>query len=108
MIDNVALDVVIGLVFIYLLYSLFATILMEIISSSFGLRARNLSYALRRMLMDEETDAAPEDPDHPLIKPKRPIQLRIWSYVKAIFFETIASIVQVSGRTINMKNPELY
>ena len=35
MIDNVALDVVIGLVFIYLLYSLFATILMEIISSSF-------------------------------------------------------------------------
>jgi hypothetical protein len=108
MIDNVALDVVIGLVFIYLLYSLFATILMEIISSSFGLRARNLSYALRRMLMDEKSDAPPEDPDHPQIKRKRPIQLRIWSYVKAIFFETIASIIQVSGRTVNMKNPGLY
>jgi len=114
MIDNVALDVVIGLVFIYLLYSLFATVLMEIISSSFGLRARNLSYALRRMLMDEKNekdeknDAPPEDRDHPQIKRKRPIRLRIWSYVKAILFETIASIVQVSGRTVNMKNPGLY
>jgi hypothetical protein len=108
MIDNVALDVVIGLVFIYLLYSLFATILMEIISSSFGLRARNLSYALRRMLMDEKSDDLPEDPAHPQIETKRPIRLRIWFFVKAIFFETIASIVQVSGRTVNMKNPGLY
>ena len=108
MIDNVALDVVIGLVFIYLLYSLFATILMEIFSSSFGLRARNLSYALRRMLMDEKSDAPPEDPDHPQIMLKPPIHLRIWSYVRAIFFEIIASIIQVSGRTVNMKNPDLY
>ena len=114
MIDNVALDVVIGLVFIYLLYSLFATVLMEIFSSSFGLRARNLSYALRRMLMDEKgdvnekSDAPPGVPNQPQIKPKRPIHLRIWSFVKAIFLETIASIVQVSGRTVNMKNAGLY
>ncbi|HEY5917548.1 MAG TPA: hypothetical protein VIU13_09115, partial [Chryseolinea sp.] len=79
MIDNVALDVVIGLVFIYLLYSLFATVIMEIISSTFGLRARNLSYALRRMLMDEKSYAYPEGPDHPAIKWKPSIPIRIWS-----------------------------
>src|SRR6478609_5923204 len=54
MVGNVALDVVIGLIFIYLLYSLYATIIMEIISSIFALRARNLRYAIARMLMDEE------------------------------------------------------
>lgn len=53
MTGNIALDVVIGLVFVYLLYSLYATILMELISSIFGLRARNLQYTLRRMLSDE-------------------------------------------------------
>jgi hypothetical protein len=108
MIDNVALDVVIGLVFIYLLYSLFATVIMEIISSSFGLRARNLSYALRRMLMDEKSYAYPEDPHHPAVKQKPSFSARVWSYVKTIFFETIGSIIQVSGRTVNMKNPGLY
>ncbi|MBO0321830.1 hypothetical protein J0X14_05940 [Muricauda sp. CAU 1633] len=56
MTGSVALDVVIGLIFIYLLYSLFATVIMEIINSFLGLRARNLRYALRRMLMDEKED----------------------------------------------------
>ncbi len=54
MTGNVAFDVVIGLVFIYLLYSLYATIMMEIISSLLGLRAKNLVYALSRMLKDEK------------------------------------------------------
>jgi hypothetical protein len=54
MFSNPALDVVIGLVFIYLLYSLYATIIMEIISSTFGLRAKNLKYAIARMLKDEK------------------------------------------------------
>ena len=54
MTGSVALDVVIGLIFIYLLFSLFGTIIMEIINSLLGLRARNLRYALRRMLMDEK------------------------------------------------------
>src|SRR5687767_9709726 len=53
MLNNVALDVVIGLVFIYLLYSLLATILSEIIATTLGLRARNLKEALNRMLTDE-------------------------------------------------------
>ena len=53
MLNNVALDVVIGLVFVFLLYSLFATILVEIISTKLGLRARNLKEAVDRMLNDE-------------------------------------------------------
>lgn len=53
MFDNVAVNVVIGLVFIYLLYSLFATVLSEIIATKLGLRARNLKEAVDRMLNDE-------------------------------------------------------
>ncbi|SHG43578.1 Predicted nucleic acid-binding protein, contains Zn-ribbon domain [Chryseolinea serpens] len=48
----IALDVVIGLVFIYLLYSLFATIICEIIAVQLGIRERNLKQAIRRMLED--------------------------------------------------------
>ena len=54
MTGSVALDVVIGLAFMYLLYSLFATILMEIIANWLGLRARNLKHSLKRMLIDDE------------------------------------------------------
>ncbi|SMD38836.1 hypothetical protein SAMN04488029_3900 [Reichenbachiella faecimaris] len=54
MTGSVALDVVIGLVFIYLLYSLFATLVAEIISTNLMLRARNLKEAINRMINDEE------------------------------------------------------
>ena len=56
MFNNVALDVVIGLVFIYLLYSLFATVLSEIIATKLGLRARNLKEGVDRMLNDDKDD----------------------------------------------------
>lgn len=56
MFDNVAINVVIGLVFVCLLYSLFATILSKIIATKMGLRARNLKEAVDRMLNDEEKD----------------------------------------------------
>ena len=48
------LNIVISLVFVYLLYSLFATIVMEIIASVFALRANNLKRALRTMLTNGE------------------------------------------------------
>jgi len=51
MFGTVALDV--GLVFVFLLYSLFATILAEMIATFIGLRARNLKEAVDRMLNDE-------------------------------------------------------
>lgn len=52
MFNNTALDVCIGLIFIFLLYSLLATILMEIIAHYLHLRPRLLIKALRRMLED--------------------------------------------------------
>lgn len=46
------MDVAIGLVFIYLLYSLLATIIQEIVATYFSLRAVNLEKAISRMLED--------------------------------------------------------
>ena len=50
------LNVVIGLVFVYLLYSLFATVIMEIISSALALRAKNLEKALQNMMQSNEVN----------------------------------------------------
>ena len=57
MFNSVALDVVIGLVLFYLLYSLLATVLSELIATWLGLRARNLKEAIDRMLNDERKPA---------------------------------------------------
>jgi hypothetical protein len=54
MFNSIALEVVIGLVLIYLLYSLLATVLSELIATILGLRARNLKEAVDRMLNDEK------------------------------------------------------
>lgn len=53
MLNNVVLDVFIGLIFVFLLYSLLATILQEFIASRFSLRAKMLQKAMRRMLQDD-------------------------------------------------------
>lgn len=55
MFNNVALDVFIGLVFVFLLYSLLATILQEIIATRFDFRAKVLEKAILRMLEDGKT-----------------------------------------------------
>lgn len=52
MFNNTALDVVIGLVLVYLLYSLLITILGELLAAWFGLRARILRISIERMLND--------------------------------------------------------
>ena len=52
MFDNVAFEVVIGLVFVYLLYSLLITIVGEIISTACGIRQRLLRIAIERMFND--------------------------------------------------------
>jgi len=54
MTGSVAIDVVISLVFIYLLYSLLATIIQEILATTvLRLRAVTLKLAIKRMLDDE-------------------------------------------------------
>ncbi len=50
MINNPALDVAIGLVFIYAIYGLIATVATEIISTLLQLRGKNLKKAILRML----------------------------------------------------------
>ena len=52
MFNNVALNVFIGLVFIFLLYSLLATIVQEIIATKLAFRAKVLEKAIIRMLED--------------------------------------------------------
>jgi len=52
MFNSIVLDTVIGLVFVFLLYSLLATILGELIASWLGLRARMLRQAIERLLND--------------------------------------------------------
>jgi len=52
MFDNVAFNVVIGLVFIYLLYSLLVTIVGEMLAEWFGIRARIMRIGIERMLND--------------------------------------------------------
>ncbi|UII21108.1 hypothetical protein [Fulvivirga ligni] len=57
MLGSPILEVVIGIVFIYLLFSLLSTIVNELIAASFRLRAKNLKNAIRRML-DGNQDAS--------------------------------------------------
>lgn len=52
MFDNIVLDVFIGLVLIYLLYSLFITIVSEMIVTWMALRSRVLRVAIEKMLND--------------------------------------------------------
>ncbi len=53
MTGSVAIDVAIGLVFVYLLYSLLATIICEIVANYLGLRARTLREAIIRLFGDD-------------------------------------------------------
>lgn len=55
MFDNPAIDVSIGLVFIFLLYSLLATIVQEFIANMFSFRAKVLEKGILRMLEDGKT-----------------------------------------------------
>ena len=70
MFNSTVLEVIIALIFIYLLYSLLATIIQEIISTYLGLRSEMLKKGITRMLGDETDDKVLTDSfyNHPLIK----------------------------------------
>lgn len=59
MTGNIALDIAIGLVFVFVLYSLLASIIAEIIATFFGLRARNLKTGIQRLLDEENNGVIP-------------------------------------------------
>ncbi len=94
----VALDVVIGLVFIYLLYSLLTSLVAEIIATNLGLRARNLYSALSRMLNHQNVTAFTKTKDlsgvldklyrHPTIKALAPN--RVFSKPSSINTDTFS------------------
>jgi hypothetical protein len=54
MLGSSILEVVIGIIFIFLLYSLLATGIQELLASVFGLRARILRRGIHRMLNDDD------------------------------------------------------
>ncbi|HVI48581.1 MAG TPA: hypothetical protein VM802_27175 [Chitinophaga sp.] len=54
MFSNLAIEVALGLIFIYLLYSLLASIVQELLARIFNARARILTKGLRRMLEDDD------------------------------------------------------
>lgn len=87
MTGNIALDVVIGIVFVYLLYSLYATIAMELITSVLELRSKNLRFALKRMLADEKTYS---------------------SNFKKGLATFATTLLRSMGRSANVENIELY
>lgn len=99
MLDNNALEVIIGLVFIYLLYSLLGTTVQELIASALKMRGLMLQQAIKRMLDDDlnQKDSAIVAAfyRHPLIKylgeaktiwgkPGRPSYLAPESFSKAL------------------------
>jgi len=53
MTGSVAIDIVLGLIFIYLLYSLLGSLLQEIIATNLGFRAKIQEKAIGRMLDDD-------------------------------------------------------
>lgn len=107
MTGSVALDVVIGLIFIYLLYSLFATVIMEIVNTFLGLRARNLRYALRRMLMDEKISgyavhAKQTEPEFMVF------MKNTWNLILLIPSKLGNTILKTFGVSSNLSNPGLF
>jgi len=69
MFGSQVLEVVVGLVFIYLLLSIICTAANEMISSLFSLRARNLAKGIANLLSDNRVKGLDElFYDHPLIK----------------------------------------
>lgn len=70
MFNTPAIDVAIGLVFVFLLYSLLATIIKELIAHILSLRARMLYKGIRKMLEDgsAQTQFIEKFYNHPAIK----------------------------------------
>lgn len=69
MFGSQVLDLVIGLVFVYLLLSIICTAVQEIIAALFSLRARNLAKGIANLFADKRIEGLTElFYDHPLIK----------------------------------------
>jgi len=125
MTGSIALDVVIGLVFIYTLYSLLTTTLVEFFATLTQLRARNLVKGIERMLDDDQQPLLSKMfYDTPLIKYmgkgswfsiKKPSYIHARNFSKAIVHilkskesrgETTYGMIKESVETLKVPNSD--
>lgn len=91
MLDSIALNVVISLVFIYLLYSLLVTTIHELLASFLKLRAKTLEKGIKRMLTDNGGSAGSvlqQFYDLPIIKYLGESDTKKPSYLASTTFST--------------------
>jgi len=95
------LDVAIGLIFVYLIFSLVVTVINEIIATYLGLRAKDLEQAIGRML---STGAfSKEFYEHPLIRSLAKDNKSRPSYIEpATFSRVVTDILQPRGRVASL------
>lgn len=93
------IEVIIGVVFIYLLFSLFVTIIQELLATFFQFRANMLHHGIKRMLNDEnQHELASKFYDHYLIKYLGACEKSKPSYITAKnFAKTLVDIIKSYG-----------
>ncbi|MEM7551922.1 MAG: hypothetical protein AAF363_19730 [Bacteroidota bacterium] len=93
-------ELVLGLVFVYLLFSTLVTLLVEYISSIFSLRAKNLTKIIQRALNDDEkSDCSIEFYNHPLIKYLSKKKGEKPSYISSNkFAKTVLDLIRTGGK----------
>lgn len=90
MFGSVILEIVIGLIFIYLLLSLLATTISELAMNILYSRGKNLHIALQTMLDDEKDVLCQKFFEHPLIqKLKKKGQKGFPSYIRNEYFSKV-------------------
>ncbi len=85
----VILEVVLGLIFIYLLLSLLATTINELVMRVIYSRGKNLHKALRTMLDDEQDVLCKKFFAHPLIQKLKKNKSDFPSYISHEYFSTV-------------------
>lgn len=92
------LEIIIGLIFIYLLLSTLATLVVEYISAGLGLRAENLKKVIARALDDDGNKLSDKFYEYPLIKYLGKKDGKLPSYISsAKFAKTVLDIIRTKG-----------
>jgi hypothetical protein len=100
MFGSETLEIVIGLVFIYLLFSMLVTLINEYISSIFRLRAGTMKQIIEKMLNDEDggISLSSKFTGHPLVKYLSKKANKYPSYLSAEkFSKVVLDIIRTTG-----------
>jgi hypothetical protein len=98
------LEVVVGLILIYLVLSIGCSGVKELIAGAFSLRSKTLEVAIRNMLRNGATDYATKVFDHPLIESsapvgKKPSYIAARSFAQALF-DALAPATPTQPQTV--------